>query len=115
VHVAPIGRGDWTVKPLVPDLKAQWDLIDGVGDRLWFVSGDGAPLKKIVRVDLSGPEPVFTTVVPESDSNLEWAHIVGDRLVAAYLHDVKSELRLFTLDGKPLGTATLPGPARWRA
>ena len=110
VHAAPIGRGDWTVKPLVPDLKAQWDLIDGVGDRLWFVSGDGAPLKKIVRVDLSGPEPVFTTVVPESDSNLEGAKIVGDRIVASYLKDVKSELRLFSLDGKPQGTVALPGP-----
>ena len=77
VHVAPIGRGDWTVKPLVPDLKAQWDLIDGVGDRLWFVSGDGAPLKKIVRWTCPGRSRCSRPWCPKataiSNGRISWA------------------------------------------
>lgn len=108
VGVARVGQAEWNVRPLVSEMKAQWDFIDGVGDRLWFVSSDGAPLKKIVSVDLSGPAPRFTTIVPEAGENLEWAKVIGDRILAAYLKDVKSELRMFSLDGKPLGTVTLP-------
>jgi prolyl oligopeptidase len=56
VHVAPIGwRLDREAAGAGPEGAV--GPVDGVGDRLWFVSGDGAPLKKIVRVDLSGPEP----------------------------------------------------------
>ena len=109
IGIAAIGRGDWQVRPLIPEMTAQWDLIDGVGDVLWFVTSKDAPLKKIVRVDLSGAEPAFTTIIPQSDANLEGAAIVGDRLVVAYLRDVKADVRLFTLDGKPAGTLALPG------
>ncbi|CAM4211537.1 Prolyl oligopeptidase [Novosphingobium lubricantis] len=109
VAVAPIGRGDWQTRALIPDLSAQWDLIDGIGDVLWFVSNKDAPLKKVVRVDLSGDEPVFTTVVPESDANLEGAAIVGDRLVLHYLRDVKAQVKLYTLDGQLQGELALPG------
>ncbi|NLR72498.1 S9 family peptidase [Novosphingobium sp. ERN07] len=109
VAIAPISKGDWAIRPLIADMTAQWDLIDGVGDTLWFVSSKDAPLKKVVKVDLSGAEPTFTTIVAASDANLEGARIIGDRLFVEYLRDVKSEVRTFTLDGKPLGTMELPG------
>ncbi|WP_408590023.1 prolyl oligopeptidase family serine peptidase [Novosphingobium sp.] len=110
VHIARIAGGKvGPVTALVPDRTAQWDLIDGLGDVLWFVSGQDAPLKKIVRVDLTGPKPQFTTVVAQASDNLESATIVGDRIVASYLHDARSDLRLFTLDGKPAGSVALPG------
>lgn len=109
VAVAPIGKGDWTPRTLIPDLAAQWDLVDGIGDTLWFVTSKDAPLKKVMKVDLSGTEPVFTTIVPESDANLEGARIIGDRLFIEYLRDVKSQVRVFTLDGKAQGELALPG------
>ncbi len=110
VHVARVTNGKiGPVTALIPDLKAQWDFVDGVGDQLWFVSGDGAPLKKIVRVDLSGSIPRFDTVVPESKDNLESVGIAGTRLFASYIHDAKSQVLAFDLDGKPAGTVSLPG------
>lgn len=109
VFIAPIGQGEWGTKALIPDMTAQWDLIEGIGDTLWFVSSKDAPLKKVVKVDLSGAEPVFTTIVEQSDANLEGARIIGDKLFVEYLRDVKSQVRMFTLDGKPLGELALPG------
>lgn len=108
VGLARIG-GDWKVQPLVSKLADEWSLIAGIGDRLWFVTSKDAPRKKVVMVDMSGAAPVTTTVVPESDDVLESAKVVGDRLVLGYLRDVKAELRLATLDGKPAGTLALPG------
>jgi len=110
VHVARVTDGKiGPVAALVPDLKAQWDFVDGVGDQLWFVSGEGAPLKKIVRVDLSGATPRFDTVVPESKDNLESVEIAGNRIFASYIHDAKSQVLAFGLDGKLAGAVSLPG------
>ncbi|MFN4135727.1 MAG: prolyl oligopeptidase family serine peptidase [Novosphingobium sp.] len=109
VAVAPIGRGDWTPRWIVPDMTAQWDFFDGVGDTLWFVSSKDAPLKKVVRVDMSGTEPVFTTVVEQGDANLEAAGIIGGRLFLHYLRDVKAQVRLHDLDGRFVKELELPG------
>ena len=109
VGVAAIGKGEWAVRPLISTLADEWSLIEGVGDRLWFVTSHEAPRKKVVMVDLSGLGPQFTTVVAEDAAVLDSASIVGDRLVLNYLRDVKAELRLAMLDGKPAGALALPG------
>ncbi len=109
VAVAPIGRGDWKPRWIVPDMTAQWDFFDGVGDTLWFVSSKDAPLKKVVKVDMSGTEPVFTTVVEQSDANLEAAGIIGGRLFLHYLRDVKAQVNLHDLDGRFVKELELPG------
>ncbi|WP_442789654.1 prolyl oligopeptidase family serine peptidase [Novosphingobium sp. SL115] len=109
VGVAAIGKGEWVVRPLISTLADEWSLIEGVGDRLWFVTSHEAPRKKVVMVDLSGLGPQFTTVVAEDAAVLDSASIVGDRLVLNYLRDVKAELRLAMLDGKPAGALALPG------
>ena len=51
----------------------------------------------------------MTDVVPEDKSVLDGASIIGGRLIVEYLADVKSEVRRYTLDGKPDGTVALPG------
>ncbi|CAH0496328.1 Prolyl endopeptidase [Novosphingobium sp. CECT 9465] len=109
VGIAPIGKGDWKVRSLIATLADEWSLIDGIGDKLWFVTSKDAPRKQVVMVDVSGTQPVFTTVVPEQEAVLDGAKIVGDKLVLNYLRDVKAELRLASLDGKAAGTLALPG------
>lgn len=109
VGVAAIGKGDWTVRPLVTLLKDEWSLIDGIGDTLWFMTSKDAPRKQVVMVDLSGAEPAIMIVVPEDKAVLDSASIVGNKLVLNYLRDVKGELRLANLDGKPAGMLALPG------
>ncbi|WP_144901691.1 prolyl oligopeptidase family serine peptidase [Novosphingobium taihuense] len=109
VGIAAVGRGEWTVRPLITSLSDEWTLVEGVGDQLWFITSMDAPRKKIMRVDLSGKEPVFTTVVPESAAVLDLASIVGDRLMLNYLRDVKAELRVSGLDGQGVTTVALPG------
>lgn len=109
VGLAAVGKGDWTVRPLITSLADEWTLVEGVGDQLWFITSKDAPRKKIMRVDLSGAEPVFTTVVPEDAAVLDLASIVGDRLVLNYLRDVKAEMRVAGLDGQGVATVALPG------
>ena len=113
VSIAPIGGGQiGAVRPLIAEMTAEWTFLDAVGDSLWFLSGAQAPRRKIVRVDLARhgeAPPRFTTVVPEHDDTLQWAAIVGHRLVLGYLHDAHSLVRLAALDGVAAGELALPG------
>lgn len=69
----------------------------------------GAERSKIVSVELAESKPVFTDLVPEQDEILTGAYIAGDRILATYLVDAKSEMRRFRLDGSPDGVVNLPG------
>ena len=109
VGVAAIGKGDWKVRPLITSLADEWTLVEGIGDRLWFMTSKDAPRKAVVMVDLSGAEPVFAPVVSEDEAVLDGARIVGDRLVLNYLRDVKAEMRLAGLDGQGVTKVALPG------
>lgn len=111
VHIAEIDEGIiGPVRPLIDNLDAQWDFIDSDGDRLLFVTGEGAPRKKIVAIEPAATPSRFHTLVAQGDDILQWARIVGDRLVAVSLRDACARLLLFTREGEPLGEIALPGP-----
>ena len=99
-------------RKLISGFENDWHLIDGVGDTLYFVTNKDAPRLRVVKTDLGAEEPEFTELVAESDAVINGTMIVGDRLVVSYLVDAKSELSIFDLDGKALGTLDLPGPGQ---
>ncbi len=68
-----------------------------------------APRLRIVSMDVRQAAPAIHEVVPQDKAVLEGAGIVGGKLIASYLVDVKSELRRYALDGKPDGVVALPG------
>jgi prolyl oligopeptidase len=68
-----------------------------------------APNGRILRAEFGKPPQQWKTIVPESKDVLEEANIVGGELFLLHLHDVKSELTIASLEGKPLGRIELPG------
>ncbi|HEX4694889.1 prolyl oligopeptidase family serine peptidase [Sphingomonas sp.] len=91
-------------------LENQWSLAGNVGSKFYWVTNKDAPRLRIVATDLSAPGDVaLTEVVPQDKAVLDGAGIVGGKLIASYLVDVKSEVRRYALDGKPEGTVALPG------
>jgi prolyl oligopeptidase len=108
---APRRDGKWTALPLVEGLDHDWKLVDGVGDRLWFITNDGARNYRLVRIDpgaRSGPGGVqASVVVREQHGLLEAGRIVGDRLILSYL-DAGQRLAVVTdLRGRPARAITV--------
>lgn len=99
-QIKPVDQ--WKVQPLVKGLEHDWQLVEGMGNQLWFVTNKGAPRLKVVKADLSGAAPVWTDIVAERPETLAQAQIVGERLILAYLQDAKSVAEMASLDGKPL-------------
>ncbi len=124
LNIIPLGKKrEWKAQPLVKGLEHEWQLIEGVGSKLWFVTNKDAPKLKVVSVDLTmrfieisgcshhDPKyiPVcqqpyfnFTDVIPERAETLSRAQIVGDRLVLSYMKDAASVAMMTDLTGKPV-------------
>jgi prolyl oligopeptidase len=94
---------------LIKGLQHNWTLAGGKGDALYFITNKDAPLQKIVAIDAARPAAAPREIVPQAQSTIDGASLVGDALLVAYLVDAKSEVRRYALDGKSLGTVALPG------
>ncbi len=119
-------------RKLVANFENDWELIDGIGDTLYFKTDKNAPRGRIVKTNVEELEDrdvpcegplaatatcgemayVFEEVAPEHSATLAKAKIVGEQIAANYIDDAKSRLEIFTLDGDPLGLVDLPGIGR---
>ena len=111
VHVIDQTQPGAAPQMVFAGLEYEWQLAGNAGATLFWKTNSGAPRLRIVATDLSkaGELPVLREIVPEDKAVLESATIIGGNLIAEYLVDVKSEVRLYTLEGKRRGTLPLPG------
>jgi prolyl oligopeptidase len=124
----PKPERQWRVKKLVKGLHHEWQLVEGQGSILYFVTNSGAPKLKVVKVDAANPEQSegmcldsngnptefsthascsiesfqFDDIIPEREETLTQAQIVGDRLILSYMKDAKSMAFMTDLAGKPV-------------
>lgn len=85
------------------------EVVGNVGDQIYVQTDIDAERSRIARFDLSKPALAgWQTVVAESKSTLTGARIVGGKLVVQTLIDAHSELLVYDLAGKALGTIPLP-------
>lgn len=107
--VIDLATPDWKPRHLVENLDDEWLAFGNVGTRFFLATSQGAERRKIVTLDLAEPDAAFRDLVPEQDSVLTSIAIVGQRLIARYLVDARTELRRHRLDGTPDGLVALPG------
>ncbi|MBA3947774.1 MAG: S9 family peptidase [Herpetosiphonaceae bacterium] len=101
---------DGTVVELLKDFDASYRFIGNDGPLFYFMTDCGAPLSRVIAIDIERPDPSYwREVIPETADTLQDVHLVHDRFIAAYLHDAHSRIQLFTSSGTFLRTVELPG------
>jgi len=112
VFVADIGKGvsNKPVNPVVvfanPD--AEYSVLGNKGSTFFVKTNKNAPNGKIIAVD-TVRRIAPRDIVPEAKETLEGASFVGGRLIATYLKDAHSEVKVFETNGKPVRNVRLPG------
>jgi len=96
------------VVELLNRFDAEYELIGNDGPCFYLRTDLDAPLSRVVAVDLRDPGTI-ETVVAEREDALRWASLVGGRLLAGYLHDAHSLVRVYDKEGQDLGQVDLPG------
>ncbi|HWZ81869.1 MAG TPA: prolyl oligopeptidase family serine peptidase [Terriglobales bacterium] len=118
VHGVPATRVDFYVKDLRKAESAIRPLIRGIdnrfapvnyGDDFYVMTDYQAPNYRVVKIETAHPEPSnWKTIVPEGKDVISDIAIVGGKLFVTGLHDVVTQTRIFTLDGKPAGNIAYP-------
>ena len=99
--------------PIAESFEHDYTLVGNQGPNLYFLTNNGAPNGRLVKVNATKPDQGFwEEILPEEKDVLLEAHLFGEHLLTSYLQDAKSVLRVYALDGERIGTVDLPGIGR---
>ena len=112
----PIGKGSTGSKEakntlaqaitLADDFAWNWQYVTNSGPKFTFLTNKDAPRQRLVTINLRNPAKL-TELVAQSAATLVGASAVGTRIILSYLGDAKSDVRMITRSGKPVGTISL--------
>jgi prolyl oligopeptidase len=110
VYYKDLTQPDSPVVKLLDDFDAQYLFVDNDGPVLWFQTDLDAPRGRLIAIDTRHPERAgWKTVVPQGADTLEYANVVDNSFLLAYLKDARTEVRAYDLSGTFLRNVDLPG------
>ncbi len=105
-----LGQPGLPVIELPGAFEASYMFVGSRGSVVWLLTDLAAPCSRLLAVDLRDPAPErWQELIPETEEALQAVTCVGDRFIAHYLRDASAQVRLYGLDGQPLGELDLPG------
>ena len=109
VHVIDLRKPGSKPIAVFTGLKNQWNYVGNEGSRFFFSTDKDAPLKRVVALNLGRVGAKPQTIIPEAKEALDDVDLIGGKLIAAYLVDATSEVRVYGLNGQRASTIALPG------
>ncbi len=109
VTLIDLARKDARPRTLVKGFVHNYSFVGNEGSTFYFVTNDGAPRLKLVAMDVAKADPKPVTIIPEDGATLDGVSLTGGKLVASYLVDAKTEVRVHDLKGARVRTVALPG------
>ena len=98
------------IRPIVKDIDELFYPEWAGPASLVVQTGWKAPKRRLLLVDIEDPAPGrWREIVPESADPIQWFSVIGGKLFVTYLHNVHTQVKTFSLEGKPLGEVPLPG------
>jgi prolyl oligopeptidase len=99
---------DSPILPLVYGIESRFNLLN-FGDAFYVDTDYQAPNHRILKAELGKAPDQWQTVVPEGKDVIDDSSLVDGRLYLLRLKDVKSEVTVYSLDGKETGKIGFPG------
>jgi prolyl oligopeptidase len=110
-EIAYLDLTDSSAEPqlLITGFEYNYTPIGTIDREILFLTDQGAPRKRVIAIDVDRPDITQRrTVIPQATDALESVHMSRDRLVASYLNDAASDVRVFDFDGRFEGRVELP-------
>lgn len=108
VYLIRLDGQDPTPIPLFDKWDGQYDFLGNVGETLFFTTTKDAPNSRIISVGAANPGRA-REVLPEQDLAMQGVSLIGRHLVAQFIEDAKSTVRVYTLAGQLVREVDLPG------
>jgi len=108
IYVKDLRMAEGVFRPVIHGIDNRFTPVN-YGDDLYVLTDYQAENYRIVKVSLANPNPEnWQTIVPEGKDVISGISIVGGKVFATGLHDVITQTRIFTLEGKQVGSISYP-------
>jgi prolyl oligopeptidase len=110
IYYKDLQEKDAKVVALLDEFDASYGFIGNDGPVFWFQTDLNAPRGRIIAIDTGKPERrSWKEMVPQAADTLQGVNAVHEMLVASYLKDARTEVKVFRLDGSFVREVALPG------
>jgi len=100
IYFRDLNGGSLQFTTVVDNFDNEYVLVDNIGDELYFITSNKAPLQRLIKFKASKPkEENWITVIPETKSLLEGVYFCGEYIITKYLKDVSSKLYVNSING----------------
>ncbi|MDZ8080739.1 MAG: prolyl oligopeptidase family protein [Nostoc sp. DcaGUA01] len=101
---------DAEVVELINEFEANYSFIDNDGSVFYFRTDLNAPRGRLIAIDTNKPAPEsWQEIIPQSAETLESVGILNNQLVADYLKDAHTQIKIFDFKGEFIREVELPG------
>jgi len=101
---------DGKIVEVVSGFDNEYTPIGNDGSVVYFKTDNAAPRGRVVAIDLDKPEPAnWKEIVPQAQENLRGVSYVGNQLVASYLKDAYTQVKIFDVKGRFVREVSFPG------
>lgn len=98
------------IRELITEGDARYGFIDNDSETFYFFTDYKAPRGRLIAVDINKPSRQhWREIIPQAKETLQGVSWVGDRFIATYLKDARSQVKRFHLDGTFEREIRLPG------
>ncbi|SHG95122.1 prolyl oligopeptidase family protein [Massilia sp. CF038] len=105
-----LGKPGAKVVPLIDAFEASYSFIDNDGPVFYFTTDRKAPRSRVIAIDTRKPaEANWKQIIAESGQTLVGASMINNQIVAEYLPDARSVVKVTDRKGKLVREIALPG------
>ena len=109
VYVRDLRQPNSQFIQMTSNLDLQYSLVETIGDKMYFLTNDGAPKNRLMVTDLAHPGfNEWKTLVPEAKDMLESVTFADGKMILNYMKDASSHAFVYSLDGKRLSEIKFP-------
>lgn len=95
---------------LIDSFENDYTFIDNDGPTFYFRTDRNAPNGKVIAIDIRKPDPAnWKVIIPEAKEKLDSVNIVGNLIVASYLKDAYTQIKMYSPEGEFVRNVELPG------
>jgi prolyl oligopeptidase len=108
IYMKDLRKADSPIRPVIHGIDNRFEAVN-YGDDLYVLTDHQSPNYRVIKVEIADPQPQhWISVVREGKDVISGISIVGGKLFVTGLHDVVTETRIFTLEGKQTGEIAYP-------
>lgn len=109
LYIKDLSTDNAPIRPIVTGFDNEQDVVFAENGKLYILTNQGAPNRKLVVTDASNPAPAnWKELIPETKFPLS-VSTCGGKLFAQYLKDAVSQVYQYDLSGKQERSIQLPG------